>query len=508
VTGWIIAACLAACGLLTVMLLRTRSQLWASQESFHALARRAPMGILKADAAGQCTFANDTWCEISGLSLEETLGHGWGQAVHPDDRAAVSVKWEESVRRREPYMNEVRIVRPDGSIRHVLAGGRPTHDDRGRVNGFIGTVLDVTERRLAQQQAREKESLLQTLVDHSSAAIYLKDTAGRYLMVNRRHIEFWPAMRNFRPGTTPFDWFSEQDARSFIASDEAVWQTGETKTFEEVITVGNRPRTYLTVKFPVFGEDDQVVAVGGISADITEMEQARRALADREQLLRSLIEVQENEKQLLCHEFHDGLIQYAVGSKMLLESLREGELPESCGVPLDSVIACLAKGIEDGRRVIRGIRPAALDDLGLQAALADLASDLQEGGITVDLDVDPGVDTIPAALQTTVYRVVQESLNNARKHSGSERVRVVVSRTGDRIELTAEDFGHGFDPAAAGGNGFGLIGIRERVRLAGGDCRVDSVRNAGTRIVVELPIPAAAAGGSQRAMACGHWGDS
>ena len=227
-------------------------------------------------------------------------------------------------------MNEVRIVRPDGTLRHVLAGGRPTRDDRGRVSGFIGTVLDITERRLAQQTAREKGSLLQTLVDHSSAAIYLKDTAGRYLLVNRRHAELWPTMKDFRVGTTPYEWFSEETARSFIASDAEVWQTGEIKTFEEVIPTAEGSRTYLTVKFPVLSEGGKVVAVGGISADITELEQARRDLAQREQLLRSLIDVQENEKQLLCHEFHDGLIQYAVGSKMLLESLREGELPESC----------------------------------------------------------------------------------------------------------------------------------------------------------------------------------
>ncbi len=488
-TGWIIAACLAVCGLLVGLLLRTRRQLWASRESFDTLAQRAPVGILKADAEGRCTYANDTWCEISGLTLADTLGHGWGRAVHPDDRAAVAAKWEESVRRREPYVNEVRLVRPDGSLRYVLAGGRPTRDDRGGVSGFIGTVLDITERRLAQQTAREKESLLQTLIDNSSAAIYLKDTAGRYLLVNRRHIELWPNMKDFRVGTTPYEWFPDETARSFIASDTEVWQSGETKTFEEEITTTDGRRTYLSVKFPVYGDDGQVVAVGGISADITELEQAREALAEREKLLRSLIDVQENEKQFLCHEFHDGLIQYAVGSKMLLESLREGELPEACGPAIDSVIDCLAKGIDDGRRVIRGIRPAALDDLGLRAALDDLASDLREGGIEVESEVDPDVDGIPAPLQTTVYRVVQESLNNVRKHSGSPRVRVVVCLTPGHIELTTEDFGHGFLPATGSDNGFGLIGIRERVRLAGGTCCVESRTGQGTRVKVQLPLP-------------------
>lgn len=488
VTSWIIAACLAACGLLIGLLYRTQRQLWASREAFAMLSQRAPVGILKADADGHCTFANDTWCEISGLSVMETLGRGWTRVVHPDDRPLVTAKWDESVRRREPYMNEVRLVRPDGSTRYVLAGSRPMRDDRGRIDGFIGTVLDITERRLAQQRAREQESLLQTLVDHSSAAIYLKDTAGRYLLINRRHAELWPTMKDFRPGSTPFDWFPEETARSFIASDAEVWQSGEIKTFEEVVDTADGPRTYLSVKFPVFDEAGPVVAVGGILADITDLQQARQALAERERLLRSLIDVQETEKQLLCHEFHDGLIQYAVGSKMLLESLRAGDLPAGCRGAIDAVIDCLAKGIEDGRRVIRGIRPAALDDLGLRAALEDLASDLRESGIAVEFAVAAGVDEIPSSLQTTVYRVVQESLNNARKHSGSQQVCVAVDRTPTHVEMTIRDFGTGFDPEAAGDRGFGLIGIRERVRLAAGTCRVESTAGQGTQVRVRLPL--------------------
>lgn len=344
---------------------RMRRQLRASREAFAVLAERAPVGILRADAQGRCTYANGVWCEISGLSLAETLGHSWSQAVHPDDVSMVMARWEESVRQQEPYVNEVRLRRPDGTERRVLTGACPTHDDQGRVTGFVGTVLDVTG-----------------------------------------------------------------------------------------------------------------------------LDRARRELGEREQLLRNLIDIQENEKQLLCHEFHDGLIQYAVGSKMLLEGLRERSLPEVCRSSVDAVIECLGKGIEDGRRVIRGIRPAALDDLGLRAALEELADDLRGAAIAVEATFDPRIDELPPALQTTVYRIVQESLNNARKHSGSGRVVVSAIRAGEEVELLVEDFGRGFDPTRTTETGFGLVGIRERVRLAGGLSRVEAGAGMGTRISVSLPLHA------------------
>jgi signal transduction histidine kinase len=210
----------------------------------------------------------------------------------------------------------------------------------------------------------------------------------------------------------------------------------------------------------------------------------------RERLLRSLMDVKENEKLLLCHEFHDGLIQYAVGSKMLLEGLRESELGEPGLGVVDAVIECLAKGIEDGRRVIRGIRPAALDDLGLRAALDDLADELRASGIRVEAALDPAIDLVPPPLQTTLYRVVQESFNNVRKHSGSDSVRLTVARVDGHVELTTADSGRGFDQSATTAEGFGLLGVRERVRLLGGECDVDSAPGRGTRLRVTLPIQA------------------
>ncbi len=265
-------------------------------------------------------------------------------------------------------------------------------------------------------------------------------------------------------------------------------RTRQTRTFEEMIPLADGPRTFLTAKFPVFDDAGEVVGVGGISADISDLQEARREIAERERLLRNLIDVQEAEKRLLCHEFHDGLIQYAVGSKMLLESLRAGDLPPACVPAVDAVIECLASGIEDGRRVIRGIRPAALDDLGLQAAIEDLAAEVRETGVAIEVALDDTIDTLPDPLQTTAYRVVQESLNNARKHSGTDRVRVHVSRSDDALTIKVEDFGAGFEPTSTSWRGFGIVGLRERVRLAGGECRIDTAPGRGTKVSARLPL--------------------
>jgi PAS domain S-box-containing protein len=491
----LLAAVAAVIGGLVAALVATRRRLRDSQEAFRSHVANAPIGILQSDANGMCTYANEAWCRLAGLSLEETVGHSWSRAIHPDDLADVMRKWEEAVREARPYLNEVRIVRPDGSIRTVLATAQPMHDGHGQLTGFIGTVMDMTEVLDARKHVRDQQSLLQSLVDHSSAVIYLKDLQSRYLLVNKRHIDLWPKMRDFRPGTTPYDWFPEETAKAFVESDAQVARTGREYTFTENVVHDGEPRTYVSVKFPVTDEKGTVIAVGGVSTDVTELQQTRSQLAQKEQVLRRLIEVQEQEKQLLCHEFHDGIIQYAVGAIMLLETMAEENrtLSTQARDTVTSAVACLRRGVDDGRRVIRGIRPAALDDLGLKAAIEDLCTQMREAGFTVTAHLAPDIDTIPPGLQTTAYRIVQESLSNARKYSGSSSVEVGVRRTDDAVELHVADHGCGFDPQAAGRQGFGLVGMNERVRLAGGECRIESAPGTGARIDVRLPLAPVAA---------------
>ena len=222
--------------------------------------------------------------------------------------------------------------------------------------------------------------------------------------------------------------------------------------------------------------------------EITKLKRAEDALRHEQELLRSLIDVQEEEKQHLCHEFHDGLIQYAYGAMMALEG-RAGDPRYAAEKPwLESIVEKLRKGIEDGRQTIRGIRPAVLDEATLEVALEDLVDQFKSTEIMITVKYQGTIGVLPKSLQTAVYRVAQEALNNAKKYSETDVVRIVIAREGNELKLEIRDFGVGFDVAPAKKRGFGLRGMTERVRLLGGECKIESTPGEGTRIAARLPI--------------------
>ena len=213
-------------------------------------------------------------------------------------------------------------------------------------------------------------------------------------------------------------------------------------------------------------------------------------LAQQATILRRLIAVQENEKQTLCHEFHDGLIQYAVGALMICESYQARSTAHSAADTRDIEYAAssLRKGIEDGRRVIRGIRPAVLDDVGLSAAIEEILADWTDPSLHVTVTIDPQANRLPPELQTTLYRITQEALANVRKHSHSKTVSIGLFVSDTLVQLKVQDTGDGFEPDNTKTGGFGLLGMKERAKLAGGEVRIVSRRGAGTTVICTVPL--------------------
>jgi signal transduction histidine kinase len=210
--------------------------------------------------------------------------------------------------------------------------------------------------------------------------------------------------------------------------------------------------------------------------------------------LRDSIAASEEARGRWARELHDDTLQGLAGLRVLLSSaLRTGSperLRDAVGEAVD-----LTKGeIDSLRGLIAELRPAALDELGLEPALAHLAERSAATGIEVStrfaLTADPGRSRSRLAPETesTIYRVVQEALTNVAKHARAEHVEVAVERSNGSVRVQVTDDGCGFDPSAPDCAGLGLVGMRERVELAGGALAIES-RPAGPTVVRAL-VPA------------------
>ncbi len=228
----------------------------------------------------------------------------------------------------------------------------------------------------------------------------------------------------------------------------------------------------------------------------SEMIEREQAEAAREALRRQLSIAQEEERRRIARELHDQMGQNLTALNLGLKSLQDGE---PCCDGLPSVVRPLqelaAQTARDLHRVALELRPPALDDLGLVKALRNLLETWSlHCRIEADLEAG-GYDPAGASpeIEMTLYRVIQEALNNAAKHSGASHVSLVLRSTRDHVQAIIEDDGHGFDAvrvlqSATDRGRLGLLGIKERLSDLGGSLEIESSPNSGTTLIARIPF--------------------
>jgi signal transduction histidine kinase len=163
--------------------------------------------------------------------------------------------------------------------------------------------------------------------------------------------------------------------------------------------------------------------------------------------------------------------------------------PEEAQKAYDGGVTLLRQSHLEARRLISGVRPPILDESGVLAAIAHLVNEQSfQGGPQILFRSNVKFNRLARVLENVVYRIVQEGLTNAARHSQSKIVRVHLLQRGEMVRIEIQDLGIGFDPKKVRRDQFGLAGIRERARLLGGKCRIQSKSGSGTRIIVELPL--------------------
>ena len=333
-----------------------------SEARFRLVANDAPVLIWMADTSGLCTYFNKPWLDFTGRSLVSELGNGWVHGVHAEDLEECLTTYSRAFDQRESFRMEYRLRRYDGEYRWILDIGVPRFNDDGSFAGYIGSAIDVSAQRLAQET--------------------LDRLSGK------------------------------------------------------------------------------------------------------------LIEAQENERSRIARELHDDICQrLAILSLEIEHSVRNLDVTPAQSERLQEVWEHCSEIAGDVQAFSHELHSSILDHLGMIAAVRNFTSEFsRKQGVVVEFTHKDIPNSLPQEVSLCLFRVVQEALHNAVKHSGVSYFQVHLQGTPDGIDLEVRDAGVGFDVEKAQKNGgLGLISMQERIHLLKGKFAVDSKADLGTTVRASVP---------------------
>jgi PAS domain S-box-containing protein len=505
-----------------------------SERRFRAMFDQAPLGIALLDShTGHFVRINSRYCEIAGRTEEEMLSLDYQSITHPEDLQVCLDHVAHLVEGKVRSCGwEKRYVWPDGSIVWVNLTIVALWDEDERPRFHLTMVEDITERKRAEEALKKAHEELEEKVSLRTAELEIVNQRLQEKIKEQQRAEEALRASEERFRVT----FEEAPVGIVIGSGDgmiaranrAVCRMGG-YTPEELVGRHVRDLTHpndrnLSVPFvekllsgeiPSFtlekrylrkdgqpfwaqattaairGSDGKVAFALGIVEDITERKQAEEALHRERRTLEHMLQASDHERQLIAYDIHDGLAQELAGAIMQFQVYNQFKdtNADEAKKAYDGGVTLLRKGHAEARRLISGVRPPILDESGVMAAIAHLIHDPAfDHGPQIQLRSNVRFKRLASVVENVIYRIVQEGLSNARTHSESKKIEVSLVQRDDRLRIEIRDWGVGFDPKTVAEQRFGLEGIRERARLLGGKCRIQSKPCEGTSILVELPV--------------------
>ncbi|TRX10957.1 PAS domain S-box protein [Flavobacterium gawalongense] len=190
---------------------KAEEAVFESEQRYLTLTEVSPVGIFRTDAAGLTTYVNPRWCQISGLSYQEALGNGWLSAVHNDDEKLLFNGWENATYNQEISLLEYRFVRPDGSISWVMGQAIPERNTKNEIVGYIGTITDITERKIAGDLILKEKQLSETIINNLPGVFYLYGESGKFVKWNKNFEDVTGYNKNEIAQMSPVDFYDEDE---------------------------------------------------------------------------------------------------------------------------------------------------------------------------------------------------------------------------------------------------------------------------------------------------------
>lgn len=437
------------------------------------------------------------------------------QLVHPDDRGRLMREFRRMLKERDGLDIEYRIVRSDGELRWVRDLAKPTLGADGKIDKLIGTVQDITERKVAENAVLAANEFNRQIMTSINEGIIVYDRELRAAVWNPfmvaltglppaqvigRHIyEIFPGLRE-----QPVHQSLERAlAGEAVVASEPIGRIRGTNEFlplHEQVPDDPRIAWTITSWAPRRDQSGEIIGVIVIVLDVTQLKRSQDQLQQSNDKLRQLSahleSVRESERARIAREIHDELAGTLTGIKMdLSASIDLAEVVPALHAKLSKSKQLVDNAVQTTRRIINDLRPSILDNLGVWAAIEWIANDVAERAnlrCNVAIDTSAADTEISPAASTALFRIVQESLNNVWRHAEATEVTVRGHRSGDKVRVEITDDGKGVSDADLAKTGhWGVMGMHERAKSHGGSVHLESISGSGTTVRVELPIASA-----------------
>ena len=382
----------------------------------------------------------------------------------------------------------------------------PVSELDGAVSGVVLTLVNVTERVLAQEKLRRNEELLRTTKDLLPVGLWITDRDGNIIESNPAGHRIWAGAKYV--GIEQFGeykaWWVDSGKR-IEPEDWAVARAirkGEASIDEEleIECFDGTHKIILNSAVPILSDQQEITGVVVVNQDITDRKRKQQLLRESENRLRQLssqlITVQEDERKRIAREIHDGIGQSLSAIKFRIEGIlqQKGKWREK-EKSLEDLVPLIRGCIDESRRVQMDLRPSMIDDLGILPTINWFCREFQQtyASIHIEKHLPLKEQDVPELLKIVLFRMLQEAMNNVAKHTKATRVDLHLRKVDDSVEFALQDNGAGFNlqkvlSRSGPGRGLGLASMRERAELSGGSFTIDSLEGKGTTIRAAWPL--------------------
>ena len=517
---------------------RTDAALRKSERRLATVLSNLPGAVFRCRADDNWTieFLSAGYRALTGYEPAELIGKSGShhsEIIHPEDRLQELDALRAAVAERRHYQVEYRLRTAQGQVKWVWEQGTGVFSETGELEAIEGFTTDISGRKLAEaalqrahhelelrvlertasleeananlqreieerwrtmEALRQSEAKYRALIESSPDAIAMIDLQGKILFASQRAAEQHGVEHpEDLIGHEAIEFVAPSDRTRFLINAARLAEEGVLRESEYKGLRRDGREFHAEISSSVIRDaNGYPEALMGIYRDISERKRNEQKLKRERRAYHRMMLAGDHERRLITYEIHDGAAQHLAAAVLNLNSLALH--PANRSVVEDKVfrdaLASLQNASAELRRIMNRLRTPVLDKFGLVDAIAEVAAQMSDAAEAPHIDYDHAVQfqRLEPTLENALFRVAQEAITNACRHSRSKTVRIRLVQQGEQATLEVRDWGCGFDTESIAENRFGLEGIRERTRLLGGKLRIRSQPGKGTLIRLTFPV--------------------